>query len=87
MARPLTCHSPCCNSPSIGKDEFAGAALTESIGNPIATHVVSRALTPAPATAPAVAISPDKKLFKQFIKAYLEAQVPGWKEVDPESCK
>ena len=87
MARPSACRSSYWNSSSNGKDELAGAAITKSSGTPTPTLVVSRALTPAPATAPTAALSLDNKLFKQFMKVYLEAQVPSGTKVDPKSRK
>ena len=87
MARPRACRSPCQIPPPAGEDELAGVALTEGSGTPTPTLVVSRAPTPAPATAPTAAPSLDNKLFKQFMKVYLEAQVPGQTEVDSEPCK
>ena len=75
------------NPPFISKGELAGAAPTEGNGTPIPTPVMSRAFTPAPATTLPFALSLDNELFKQFMKAYLEAQVPGRTEIDPESCK
>ena len=87
MAGPCACRSPCRNPPPAGEDELAGAALTESSGTPTPTSVMSRTPTPAPATAPAAAPSSDTKLFKQFMKAYLETQVPGQTKVDPKPCK
>ena len=87
MAGPCACHSPRRNPSPTGNDELAGAALTEGSSTPTPTPVVSRAPTPASATAPAAALSSDNKLFKQFMKAYLEAQVPGQTEVDSEPRK
>ena len=84
MAGPCARRSPCRNPPPAGEDDLAGATLTERSGTPILTPVMSRAPTPAPATTFVGAPSLDNKLFKQFIKAYLEAQVPGWIENDPE---
>ena len=46
-----------------------------------------RAFTPAPVTALAAALSLDNKLFKQFIKIYLEVPVPAQTKVNPEPCK
>ena len=77
MAGPRACLSLCCNFTSAGEDELAGIAPTEGSGILIPTPVVSRALTSALTTAPAATLSLDNKLFKQFIKTYLEAQVPG----------
>ena len=87
MAGPRARYSPRRNPPPTGKDELAGAAPTEGSGTLTPTPVVSRAPTPAPATASAVAPSSDSELFKQFMKAYLEAQMPGRTEVDPKPCK
>ena len=87
MVRPRACRSPCQNSPPAGKDELAGTAPTEGSGIAIPIPVVSRAPTPAAATAPATAPSLYNKLFKQFMKAYLEAQIPGWTQVDSEHCE
>ena len=87
MAGPRVCRSPRRNPPLTGEDELAGAAPTEGSGTPIPTPVLSHAPTPAPATASAVAPSSDNELFKQFMKAYLEAQVPGRTEVDPKPRK
>ena len=87
MVRSPVCRSPCQNSPLTGKDELAGLAPTESSGTPKPTPVVSCAPTPTLATTFAVAPSLDNKLFKQFIKTYIEAQVPGQIEVDPKPCK
>ena len=69
------------------KDELARAAATEGSSTFKPTSIVSRAPTPAPATTSVFAPSLDKKLFKQFIKAYLETQVLGQTEVDPEPHK
>ena len=87
MAGPRACRSLRRNSSPTGKDELAGAAPTEGGGTPTPTLVESRAPTLAPVTAPAIAPSSDNKLFKQFMKVYLEAQMPGQTEVDLESCK
>ena len=87
MARPCARCNLCWNPPSVGKDELAGAALTESSGTPTPSLVVSRALTSAPATALALTLSLDNELFQQFMKAYLEAQVTSQTKVDPELCK
>ena len=87
MARSLACHSPRWNPPSASKDELAGAVPTEASHTPTPTPVVSRAPIPAPATASATTLSSDTELFKQFMKAYLETQVPGQTEVDSKPCK
>ena len=77
MAGPRACRSPCRNFPLVGEDELASATPTEGSGTPTPTFVVLRAPTLAPATALAAAASSDNELFKQFMKAYLEAQVLG----------
>ena len=63
MVRPCARRSPRQNPPPTSKDESAGAAPTEGSGTP----------TPTPAIVP----NPDNELFKQFMKAYLEAQTPA----------
>ena len=73
MAGPRACRSPRRNPRPTIKDKLAGAALTEGSDIPTPTPIMSHAPTPALATAPAVAPSSDNKLFKQFMKAYLEA--------------
>ena len=87
MARPHARRSPCQNPPPAGENKLASVVLTESSGTPTPTPVVLHAPTPAPATTPVAAPSSDTKLFKQFIKAYLEAQVLGRTEVDLEPCE
>ena len=102
MARPFARCNPCRNLSSTGKDELAGAALgpapTKGSNTSTPAPAVSRVPILAPpnasiaASSPALALaatapSSDNKRFKQFIKAYLEAQVPGQTEVDPEPCK
>ena len=103
MARPPARRSPRRNPPPTGEDELAGAAQgpapTEGSDTSTPAPAASRVPTPtpppdalvaAPSSAPALAAtapSSDNELFKQFIKAYLEAQVPGQTEVDPEPCK
>ena len=82
MARPPARYSPCRNPPAANKNELAGVVPTEGNATPTPTPVVSRAPTPAPAIAPASAASLDTELFKQFMKAYLEAEVPGQTEID-----
>ena len=67
--------SLCRNSPPVSEDELAAAAPTESSGTPISIPILSHVPTPAPAIALTATSSSDNKLFKQFIKAYLEAQV------------
>ena len=73
MAGPRACRSLWRNPSPAGKDELVGAAPTGGSKTPTPTTSVSRAPTPAPA----IILSSDNKLFKQFMKAYLEAQVPG----------
>ena len=89
MAKPCARRSPCWNPRPAGEDELAGAALTKGNGTPTPTFVVSRAPTSALATAPTVVPSLDNELFKQFMKAYLEAQVPARiaPEIDKEPRK
>ena len=103
MARPLACCSSCRNLPPTGKDELAGAApgpaLTEGSDTSTTAPAASRVPTPTPppdipiaalSSAPSFAATApflDNKLFKQFMKVYLEAQVPGRTEVDPKPCK
>ena len=48
---------------------------------------MSRGPTIALATASATTPLLDNKLLKQFMKAYLEAHMPGQTEVDPKPCK
>ena len=102
MARPLACRSPCQNPPPTGEDELAGAALgpvfidcsDTSTPGPAVSRVPTSAPPDAPIAAPspalalaATALSSNNELFKQFIKAYLEAEVPGRIEVDSEPRK
>ena len=83
MARSHAPYSLCRKFPPTGEDELANAAPTEGNSTPTPTPAVSCAPTPASAIAP----SSDNKLFKQFIKAYLEGHVLGQIEVDSEPCK
>ena len=87
MAGPRACRSFHWNSPRICEDELAGAAPFEGNGTPTTPPVVSDTPTPAPATTLVIAPSSNNKLFKQFMKAYLEAQVSGQTEIDQEPCK
>ena len=102
MARPPARCSSCWNPSPTGKDKLAGAAPgpapTEASNTSTPALAVSRVSTPAPPDAfvaipsPATALaatapSSDNEFFKQFMKAYLEAQVPGQIEIDPELCK
>ena len=64
MAEPCACRSPCRNLRPAGEDELANVAPTTGSGTHTSTTIVSRATTPAPATAPAVAPSSDNKIFK-----------------------
>ena len=92
MVRPPARCSLCRNPPFTSKDELAevapGSAPTKGSNTSIPAPVVSRvpiptppdALVAAPSPAPALAataLSSDNELFKQFMKAYLEAQVPS----------
>ena len=88
------------NPPLTDKDKLAraapGPAFTEGSNTSTPAPVASRVPTPtsppdtpvaAPSSAPTLAATApplDNELFKQFMKAYLEAQVPGRTEVDPE---
>ena len=81
MARPHARRSPCQNCFSIGGNEPAEAALTKGSGTSTAT--------PALVFTPTVISNPDNKLFKQFMKAYLEAQTPAQiaEEMDAKPCE
>ena len=83
MAGPCACRSPYWNLSHAGEDMLAGAAPTENSSTPTPTPAVLRAPTPAPA----ITLSSDDKLFKQFMKAYLEVQVPGQIKVDSKFCE
>ena len=87
MARLCACCSSCWYLPLSGKDKLARIALTEGSGTSIPTFIVSHAPTPAPAIASTTAPSLNNKLFKQLMKIYLKAQMPGQTEVDPEPRK
>ena len=87
MARLSPCRSPRWNPPPTGKSELAGAACIEGSGTLTPIPLVSRTPTSAPATAITVTLCLDNKLFKQFIKAYLDAQMPNQTEVDLEPRK
>ena len=56
------------------------------VSTPAPPDVLAATLSPAPALA-APTPSSENGLFKQFMKAYLEAQVPGQTKVDPEPRK
>ena len=77
MARPCACRSPCQKFLITGKDDPAGAAPTDGSETSIPTSALSQTSTPALVFTPAVVPNPDNKLFKQFIKTYLEAQTPA----------
>ena len=83
MARLCACRSPRRNPPPAGKDELASVASTEGSSTLTSTPAVSYVPTPAQT----IAFFSDNKLFKQFIKPYLKAQVPGQIKVESESCK
>ena len=89
MARPCACGSLYQNPLPTGKNEPAGAAPTEGNGTPTLTLAVSQAPTPAPVVTLAVVPNSNNELFKQFMKAYLEAQTPAQtaEEMDVESHK
>ena len=87
MAAPCARRSPRQNPLSTGEDELAGVFPTEGSGTPIPTPVVLRTPTPPSVTARTAAPSLDKKVFKQFIKAYLKAPVPSQTKVDSEPRK
>ena len=81
MAGPHTCQSIYCNVLPIGKDELAGSALkasTNGNGTSILTFTIFCVSIPALLFAPtlAFALAPpfNSELFKQFMKAYLEAE-------------
>ena len=87
MAGTRACRSPCRNFLPANKDKLAGAALTKGSNTATPTPVVSCTPTPALATAPTIAPSSNNKLFKQFMKAYLEAQIIGQTKVDSKPRK
>ena len=89
MAVPCACRSLCQNSPPIGNDELASTALTKGSGTPKPTPAILYAPTPTLAIAFAVPLLSDNKLFKQFMKAYLEVQLPGQiaAKIDLWPCK
>ena len=69
MAGPRGRRSPCRNLLPAGEDELAGAAPSEGNSTPTSTPAVSLASIPGPA----IALSLNNMLFKQFMKAYLKA--------------
>ena len=83
MAGSYACCNFCWNPSLTAKDKLASAAPTKDSSTPTPTSAVSHALT----TAPAIAPFSDNKLFKQFIKAYLDLQVPGQIKVNSKPCK
>lgn len=72
MAGPHNCYSPRCNPLLTGEDELARAP-TKGSGTPTYIFAISRTLSPAPAPISASAPASTDKLFKQFMKAYLDA--------------
>lgn len=77
MAGPPTCRSPYQNPPPTGEDELAGGAQrapTNDSGTSTPTSATSRAPTSAPIPIPGSAPGPTNVFFKQFVKAYPEAQ-------------
>ena len=87
MAKSYACYSFCWNFSPIKDNELTGAALTEGSGTPTPTPVLLPAPTLALVAITATGPPSDNKLFKQFMKAYMEAQVPGQIEVDSKPCK
>ena len=87
MAAPPTRRSPCWNFNRTSKDELAGATPTKGSDTFTSIPIVSYAPTLVPTTAHVATPSSDNKLFKQFIKAYLETQVLSQTDVDPKPCK
>ena len=83
MAGPCVCCCPYWNLTPASEDDLTGVISIEGDSTPTPTPPVSCTPTPAPAIAPSL----DNKLFTQFIKAYLEAQVPGQIKIDSEACK
>ena len=73
MVGPCVCCNLCWNTSLAGKDELVGAVLIESNGSFTSIPLVSLASIPAPAITPIVTLPLDNKLFKQFMKVYLEA--------------
>lgn len=70
MIGPRACRSSCYNSPPGGKDELTRETSIKGSDTHTITLAVLRAFTPVLAS-----ISPStNELFKQFMKAYLEAQ-------------
>ena len=77
MTGPRTRCSPRRNSPTGGKDELVGGppgAPTKDSNTPTPFPTISRAQTPASTPAPTPALPSNKRLFQQFMKAYLENQ-------------
>ena len=75
MVGPRTRRSLCRNPPLGGEDELTRGppeASTKGSNTPTSSPPVSRAQTPGSAQAPA--LPSNKKLFQQFIKAYLKNQ-------------
>ena len=75
MVRPRTCRSPRRNLPPGGEDELvedSSKASIEGNNTPTLFLPVSQAQTLTSAQAPA--LPSNKKLFQQFMKAYLENQ-------------
>ena len=83
MARPCAYCNPYRNFLPTGEDKLAGTTFTRGSNTPTPTPAVLCAPNPAPA----IALFSDNKLFKQFMKVYLEAQVPGQIEMDSKPRK
>ena len=89
MAGHCVCYSLYWNPPPTSKDKLTGSGPTQDSGILTLILAISRTPSPAPTIALAVGSSSDNKLFKQFMKVYLEAQVPAQtsSKVDLEPCK
>ena len=77
MARACACYSSCQNCFLTDENEPAKATSTEGSVTLIPIPAISQALTPAPVVTLGVVSNPNNELFKQFMKAYLEARTPG----------
>ena len=82
MAGPYTCKNSHYNPPPNGKDELAGntlGAFTNNSSTFTSTHAISRtfilAMLCAPIFTATLAPSSNSKLFKQFMKVYLNTKI------------